>query len=65
MRAPIDFHIIQRSQKRREDWLTREARAASALNHPNIVTVHEVIRHEETSIIVMELVEGTALRVMC
>lgn len=45
--------------------LTREARAASALNHPNIVTVHEVIRHEETSIIVMELVEGTALRAMC
>ena len=45
--------------------LTQEARAASALNHPNIVTVHEVIRHEETSIIVMELVEGTALREMC
>ena len=45
--------------------LTQEARAASALNHPNIVTVHEVIRHEETSITVMELVEGTALRGMC
>jgi hypothetical protein len=45
--------------------LTREARAASALNHPNIVTVHEVIRHEETSIIVMEWVDGTALRAMC
>ena len=47
------------------DRLTREARAASALNHPNIVTVHEVIRHEETSIIVMELVEGTGLRSIC
>ncbi len=45
--------------------LTREARAASALNHPNIVTVHEVIRHGETSIIVMELIEGTSLRALC
>ncbi|MBV8773179.1 MAG: serine/threonine-protein kinase [Deltaproteobacteria bacterium] len=42
--------------------LTHEARAASTLNHPNIVTIHEVIRHEETPIIVMELVEGGALR---
>ena len=45
--------------------LTREARAASALKHPNIVTVHEVIRHRETSIIVMELVEGNSLRALC
>ncbi|MDQ2840499.1 MAG: serine/threonine-protein kinase [Acidobacteriota bacterium] len=42
--------------------LTHEAMAASALNHPNIVTVHEVIRHEDTPVIVMELVEGTSLR---
>lgn len=47
------------------EQVTREARAASALNHPNIVTVHEVIRHGETPIIVMELIEGTALRSMC
>ncbi len=47
------------------EQVTREARAASALNHPNIVTVHEVIRHEETPVIVMELIEGAALRTMC
>ncbi|HSU57563.1 MAG TPA: protein kinase, partial [Candidatus Dormibacteraeota bacterium] len=44
---------------------TRETRAASALNHPNIVTVHEVIRHGDAPIIVMELIEGTALRSFC
>jgi len=43
----------------------REAKAASALNHPNIVTVHEVIRSESTLAIVMELVDGTALRKLC
>jgi Tol biopolymer transport system component len=40
----------------------REARAASALNHPNILTVHDVGREGDTSYIVCELVEGESLR---
>src|SRR5262245_55470254 len=40
----------------------QEARAASALNHPNIVTVHDVGRENETAYIAMELVEGRTLR---
>src|SRR5262249_25910167 len=40
-------------------------RAASALNHPGIVTVHEVIRSEDSLAIVMERVDGTALRNLC
>ncbi|HXB73498.1 MAG TPA: protein kinase [Candidatus Acidoferrales bacterium] len=47
------------------DQLVREARAASALNHPGIVTVHEVIRTDDSLAIVMELVDGVALRTMC
>lgn len=42
--------------------IIREAKAASALNHPNIVTIHEIVRSESTLAIVMELVEGAPLR---
>ena len=39
----------------------REAQAAAALNHPNIITIHEIGRHNDQSFIAMAYVEGRQL----
>ena len=49
----------------RRERFEREARAASALSHPNIVTVYEVGSAESVSYIAMELLPGRTLREIC
>lgn len=46
----------------RVNRFVQEARAASALNHPNIITVHEIDRIDSTHYIATEFIDGVTLR---
>src|SRR5438034_7069316 len=55
---PADFAKDADRLKR----FAQEARATSSLNHPNILTVHDIGEHEGAPYIVAELLEGEELR---
>jgi serine/threonine protein kinase/Tol biopolymer transport system component len=50
------------SDQQRLRYFEQEARSASALNHPNIITIYEIGQADAASYIAMELVEGKTLR---
>jgi len=59
----IDRSVAIKLMKREfADHFSREAKAISALNHPNICTLYDLGVHEENSYLVMEFLEGTPLR---
>jgi len=51
----------ERMDEERQRRFVQEARAASALNHPSIVTIHEIESAEGLDFIVMEYVPGKSL----
>jgi serine/threonine-protein kinase len=51
--------VADESRRRR---FLHEARAASALNHPNIITIHDILQADGIHAIVMEIVDGSSLQ---
>ena len=61
----VALKILPSSFTKNQDRLRRfeqEARSASALNHPNIITIYEILKSESTHVIATEYVEGETVR---
>jgi serine/threonine protein kinase len=61
----VALKVLPAELTQNQDRLRRfeqEARAASALNHPNIITIHEVGNVDSNTFIVTEFIEGESLR---
>ena len=67
LQRPVALKVLTRSSASgaaNRARLLREARAAAALNHPNICTIYEVHESDDLSFIAMEMVAGETLHVL-
>ena len=55
------LNAAQAGEGERRRRFLQEAQAASALNHPNIITIHDIVSEGETEFLVMEFVAGKTL----
>jgi len=58
----LSEHLAEQSDYRQR--FLREAKSASSLNHPHIITVYDILSHNHSDVIAMEFVEGESLRTM-
>ncbi|MFF8398729.1 protein kinase [Streptomyces sp. NPDC016172] len=58
---PYDETLSTAEARGQRDRTLREARAVAQVSHPHIITVHDVVEHDERPYIVMELIEGGSL----
>ncbi|MGH1340096.1 MAG: tetratricopeptide repeat protein [Nannocystales bacterium] len=58
----VALKILHASRPSEQPRLVSEARALAQVNHPNVITVHDVGRWEERVFVAMELIEGQTLR---
>ena len=65
LRRRVAIKVLAAAESRRHlavERFQREARAAAALDHPNIVRIFDVARHNDTPYLVMEYVDGVTLQ---
>jgi predicted Ser/Thr protein kinase len=60
-RVALKCLLSRSSLEADRDRILAEARAAAAITHPNVATVHEVVEHDDRAFMVMEFVDGQSL----